>query len=164
MTRPSFHISPPALLAVAMLPLFLDSCSSTPKFEGLPEHLPTIALNGSSATPPHTMQSYEYPFDSSGHYVAEWAAEGERKAGRPASATSDDERKWHGSHGGKATGARKPKTKKSTATGKSKSKKVDDDDKPASKPKSKTSSDTKKPGGGTTKHTVKPSDSLSKLA
>ena len=65
------------------------------------------------------MASYEYPFDSNGNYVSDWAAEGERRAGRSAVATSDDEKKWSGSHGGHASGG--SAAKKSTA-GKAKSK------------------------------------------
>jgi membrane-bound lytic murein transglycosylase B len=107
----------PACLAVTLL-LLLASCSSTSSNDGdLPKNLPHIALSGSSATPPHHLASYEYPFDSSGRYVSEWAAEGERKAGRSGAATSADSERWSGSHGGSAS-----KSKKSSSSSKSKSK------------------------------------------
>ena len=84
--------------------MLANSCSSTkPKIEGLPDRLPEIALAGSSTTPPHHMAGTEYPFDASGNYVPGWAAEGERRAGRSASATSADEERWSMSHGGHAT-------------------------------------------------------------
>lgn len=71
--------------------------------QGLPSNLPHIALDGPTSTPPHNMASYQYPFDSGGRYVPEWAAEGERRAGRSASATSSDYSRWSGSHGGSAS-------------------------------------------------------------
>ncbi len=143
------------LLAAAMAPLLMDSCSSNPKIQGLPDKLPEIALNGSSATPPHNLPGYEYPFDASGNYVTAWAADGERRAGRPASATMDDEKRWSGSHRGHVTAKKTPKksAKKGSGTsskkgsGKSSKKKSssDDDD----KPKSKSSSKSSKKGSGT---------------
>ena len=106
----------PACLAVTLL-LLLASCSSSSSSNGdLPKNLPHIALSGSSTTPPHHLPSYEYPFDSSGRYVSEWAAEGERKAGRGAATSSDSDR-WSGSHGGSAS-----KSKKSSTSSKSKGK------------------------------------------
>ena len=112
MTRPLIRLltSSASLLSAIML----GSCSSSSsKVTGVPDHLPNISLNPTVATPPHSMPSYEYPFDSQGNYVSEWAAEGERRAGRSASYTSDDESKWSGSHGGQATGARKVAKKES---------------------------------------------------
>lgn len=112
----------PAFMALALLPLALDSCSSTGKIEGIPENLPDIPLKGSTATPPHTMQSFEYPFDSAGNYVSEWAAEGEKRSGRPAAYSSDDEKKWSGSHGGSVTASRRsPKSKSRSVSYKVKS-------------------------------------------
>jgi hypothetical protein len=139
------------LLASALAPLLVASCSSTPKIQGLPERLPEIALNGSSATPPHNMANYEYPFDANGNYVSNWAAEGERRAGRSPIATDADEKKWSSSHRGHATGKSSPKksTKKgsgksgskSSGAGKSSKKKSSSD---GDKPKSKSSSSSKK--------------------
>lgn len=112
-----------ALPALALLPmLWLSSCTSSSKIKGIPDQLPVIALTGTVRTPPHSMPSYQYPFDSSGRYVSEWAAEGERRSGRSASATSDDQSKWTGSHGGAATGKRitiktKPKPKSGSKSG-----------------------------------------------
>ena len=106
-----------ACLAVTLL-LLLASCSSSSSSDGdLPKNLPHIALSGSTSTPPHRLASYEYPFDSSGRYVSEWAAEGERKAGRSGAATSSDTARWSGSHGGAAS-----KSKKSSSSSKSKGK------------------------------------------
>ena len=130
--------APWALLA---LPLAFSSCSST-NIKGVPSRLPEIALSGSTATPLHHMASYEYPFDSNGNYVSDWAAEGERRAGRSRSATNDDETKWSGSHGGRA--ASPASSKKSTA-GKSQSK---------SKSKS----------GGGSKYVVKKGDTVERIA
>ena len=150
-------------LAAALTSLLVASCSSTPKIQGLPDKLPDIALNGSSATPAHNLPNYEYPFDANGNYVSTWAAEGERRAGRPAMATEDDERKWSGSHRGHATGKTTPKksTKKggsksgkSSGSGKSSKKKSssDDDEKPKAKSGTKSSSkkksSTSKSGSG----------------
>lgn len=87
---------------------------------GLPTNLPNIQLAGSSSTPPHNMPSYAYPFDSSGRYVSEWAAEGERRAGRSAAATSADTSRWSGSHGGSATTRKASSRGKSSSSSKSK--------------------------------------------
>jgi hypothetical protein len=96
------------------------SCSSNDVgSDGLPRHLPDINLDGSPATPPHSMASHEYPFDSSGRYVSDWAAEGERRAGRSAAATRADSSRWGSSHGGKSSSKSKSK---SGSTAKSKSK------------------------------------------
>lgn len=128
-----------AALCAAGLPLLLGSCSSSPEMKGLPARLPEIALSGSTATPPHSMASYEYPFDSGGSYVTDWAAEGERRAGRSARATRGDVQKWSGSHGGSAS-------KSSRTSGTS----------AASKTKSKTT--------GGTRYTVKKGDTLGAIA
>lgn len=103
------------ICALATLPLVFSSCTSD-DIEGLPDDLPDIALNGSSATPPHHLASYQYPFDSSGNYVSDWAAEGERRAGRSRSATKSDVEKWSSSHGGRVTGTSKSKSKSKTTT------------------------------------------------
>ena len=148
------------LLAV---PLWFASCSSNPKIAGLPEKLPDIALSGSSRTPSHHMASYEYPFDSSGNYVPDWAAEGERRAGRSAAATSDDENRWTGSHGGRATG----KTKTTSGT---KSKTVASSSSGGSKGGSGTTKKSTTSGGSTStkskgpKYIVKKGDTVEKIA
>lgn len=133
-----------ALCALAALPLWLASCSST-EIEGVPANLPEIALAGSAATPAHHMATYEYPFDSRGNYVTDWAAEGEHRAGRSARATSEDEKKWSGSHGGRVTGSSSRK-KKSSST--------------ASKSKSKSSAKS----GSSTKYVVKKGDTVERIA
>lgn len=105
MIRPWNHAATVAAACLALLAMiFSVSCSSTSTdADGLPSHLPEIQLSGSTDTPPHSMASYEYPFDSGGRYVSSWAAEGERRAGRSASATSADSSKWSKSHGGAAS-------------------------------------------------------------
>lgn len=146
-----------ALIALAALPMLgLSSCSSTPKIKGIPDKLPPITLTGTVRTPPHSMPSHAYPFDSDGRYVSDWAAEGERRSGRSAAATSADQEKWTGSHEGAATGRRiviktTPKSKSSsskTASSKSKS------------GKSKSGSS----GGGGGSYVVKKGDTLSSIA
>jgi len=134
-----------AFCALPVLSLWLASCSST-EIEGVPANLPEIALSGSSATPPHHMATYEYPFDSGGNYVGDWAAEGEHRAGRSARATSDDEKKWSGSHGGRSTGVSSSKKKKPAST--------------ASKSKSGTSSKS----GSSSKYVVKKGDTVERIA
>ena len=106
-----------AVASVLAISLLLASCSGTPKLKGIPEKLPDIQLAGTSGTPPHRMQSYEYPFDSAGNYVADWAAEGERRAGRPASATDDDEQSWSKSHGGHSASSKESNAKKKNSGG-----------------------------------------------
>lgn len=48
----------------------------------LPGNLPNLSFGGGAATPPHSMSRYEYPFDAAGNYNEDWAAQGERLAGR----------------------------------------------------------------------------------
>jgi LysM repeat protein len=165
----SFRPSGLALLAAIFLPLLLDSCSTgNPKFDGLPEKLPAIALNGSARTPAHNMQSTEYPFDSNGNYVAEWAAEGERRQGRPAAATNDDEVSREKSHGGKVTGSRKIAVKSKASEPKTKTKNksgTKEVAKSSDKTTSKSSSATKKPtGSSSVRYVVKKGDTLSSIA
>lgn len=143
-----------ALVALAALPMLgLSSCSSTSKIKGIPDKLPPITLTGTVRTPPHSMPSHSYPFDSGGRYVSDWAAEGERRSGRSAAATSADQEKWSGSHEGAATGRRiviktTPKSKSSSSkTASSKSK--------AGKSKS---------GSGGGSYVVKKGDTLSAIA
>lgn len=140
-------------LSLALLTVLLvGACSSSGKKGDLPKNLPSISLATSSATPPHNLPSYEYPFDSSGNYVSDWAAEGERRSGRSAANDSDTQR-WSSSHGGSAT-ARKPKV---TTVSKSKSS--------ASKSKTTASKSKAKPAaGGSRSHTVKKGDTLYGLA
>lgn len=106
------RLTAPACLAVTLMHLLASCSSSSSSDSDLPKNLPHIALSGSTSTPPHSMPSYQYPFDSSGRYVSEWAAEGERKAGRGAASSSDTAR-WSGSHGGSAT-KRKSSSSKSS--------------------------------------------------
>jgi LysM repeat protein len=140
-----------AVLALMALLAVLDSCTST---SDLPSNLPDIALNGSSATPQHHMASYEYPFDSSGNYVSDWAAEGERRAGRSPIATNSDEENWKNSHGKNSAAS---KTKK---YGSSKTKSSSEGKKPSG---SKTGS-TKPKSGNSSKYVVKSSDTLAGIA
>lgn len=145
------HASRMAALMLVTLSILLDSCKTT---SGLPDKLPEIALNSSTATPTHHMAGYEYPFDSSGNYVSDWAAEGERRAGRSATATSSDEEQWAKSHANRKplSSVKKIGPAKSKSSS-SKSKKTSTESKPA---KSKSS--------GSRKHVVKSSDTLSSIA
>jgi hypothetical protein len=133
--------APAAMCCVVLLMLALSSCSSDSGADGLPRNLPEINLDGGTDTPPHSMASYEYPFDSSGRYVTAWAAEGERRAGRSAGATKSDSSRWTGSHGGAAS--RKTTTKSKSGT--------------SAKAKSKSSK-------GGRSYTVKKGDTLSAIA
>lgn len=140
----------PAVTASACLAVLLmlasSSCSSSSgNMQGLPSNLPNIHLDGPTSTPPHNMASYDYPFDSNGRYVSDWAAEGERRSGRSASATSADTSKWSSSHGGAAS------KRKVASTSKSKS-------------KSKSSGSSSKSKGGGRSYTVKAGDTLGHIA
>lgn len=44
----------------------------------------SVRIASSPKTPPHRMPKEEYPFDADGNYISDWAAAGERGAGRPA--------------------------------------------------------------------------------
>jgi len=138
--------------------LLLDSCKGTkPGTGGLPTNLPAIALQGPRATPPHTLPSYTYPFDSGGNYVSDWAADGERRAGRSAASSSDAD-EWRRSHGGSSSKS-KPKLVSSSSrkTSGSSSKKSSSGSKTASKSKSKSS-------GSGSGYVVKKGDTLSAIA
>ncbi len=163
MTCPRNQIAVPAAACLTVLLMLLSSsCSSTSSSAGgLPSNLPNIHLDGGTATPAHTMQSYEYPFDSSGRYVSEWAAEGERRSGRSASATNDDGDRWNSSHGGSSSGKRKvasstPSKSKTSAKARSK---TTVSASTSAKAKAKSSS-----GGGGRSYTVKKGDTLGHIA
>ena len=102
------------LLPILSLALVLDSCSSSPTFEGLPRNLPTIDLHGSAATPAHSMEKRDYPFDEKGDYMTTWAA----LAGPQASSSDLDS--WRKSHGGSVS-KRQPSVKKIKSSTKSRS-------------------------------------------
>jgi hypothetical protein len=137
-----------ACFATALMLSFVSCSSNDVGSDGLPRRLPDIQLDGTTETPPHSMASHEYPFDSSGRYVSEWAAEGERRAGRSAAATRDDSSRWGSSHGGGSSG------RKSASSSSSKSK---------SKSKSGSTAKTKSKSGGRS-YTVKKGDTLSHIA
>lgn len=124
--------------------VFLASCSS--KNKGLPTNLPNITLNSNTATPPHSLPSYSYPFDSRGNYVSAWAAEGEKKAGRSRVATNSDVRNWSSSHGSSSSARR------STSS--------------SSKPKVRVTSTARKKSSASSSrsHTVKRGDTLYGIA
>ena len=77
----------PALLMAA---LFMASCTTTPKIEGVPSDLPDIPLYGSAATPPHSMAKGDYPFDANGNYVTAWAAQGSSSASSSSSGHAEE--------------------------------------------------------------------------
>lgn len=133
-------LTPVCLAAVIMLTL--DSCSSSHGIRGIPQNLPPVAVSGSTNTPPHHMASYEYPFDSNGRYVTDWAAEGERRAGRSAAASPSDTQKWSSSHGGSASS----KSRSSSGT------------------KSKSSTASRSSSGSSSTYIVKKGDTLSHIA
>lgn len=137
----------PAVCAclASLLMLLSASCSShSSNMAGLPTNLPKIQLAGTTNTPPHNMASYEYPFDSNGRYVSDWAAEGERRAGRSASATRADSSRWSSSHSSSSG-----KRKVASSSGGS---------------KSKSSSGSKSKSSGGRSYTVKKGDTLSHIA
>lgn len=146
-----------ALLAL-LVPLMLDSCSSSSSKKGrgpgAPSNLPAIDLHGSASTPSHSMPHEEYPFASNGDYMTAWAQAGEQKAGRGA-ATSSDIDSWKGSHHANSrTKMNKPEkvSSKSKKGGGSSSK------------KSSSSSSSSKKKSSSKKHTVKSGDTLSSIA
>jgi LysM repeat protein len=147
MTRLWKQASPAVCACLASLLMILSaSCSShSSSMAGLPTDLPNIHLAGTTNTPPHSMASYEYPFDSNGRYVSDWAAEGERRAGRSASATRADSSRWSSSHSS-SSGKRKVA---SSSGGSS---------------KSKSSSGSKSKSSGGRSYTVKKGDTLSHIA
>lgn len=146
-SRQSQKPSIPWLLALACLPLALDSCSSSSSsgsIRGVPSQLPHIPIHASAATPSHSMSRGDYPFDSGGNYITAWAAEG---AGRSGLNPGTDYSDWRSSHHGESS-----RSRSSASRGKSsKSKTVAK----SSKSKSKSSS---------ARHTVKKGDTLSSIA
>lgn len=163
------HVAAAGAASVAAM-LFLSSCSSSPKIEGIPDKLPDIQLSGRTSTPSHSMASSEYPFDEKGRYVTDWAAQGERSAGRSAAANSSDVSKWSGSYGGAATGKKrvvvkttKPKSgsssSRSTVASRSGTSKSTASSSSSASKKGKTAS---RRGGGS--YVVKKGDTLSGIA
>jgi len=73
------------LLVASYVVSFLASCSGSKTPAINPR---SVRISSSSATPAHRLSKYEYPFDDRGNYVKEWAAQGERRAGRPAVVSS----------------------------------------------------------------------------
>lgn len=110
--RKKLHVAATCCAAAAVA-FLLDSCSSSPKIKGIPRNLPNISLAGNTATPKHNMSQYDYPFDARGRYKTDWAANGERKSGRSAEATSSDMDNWSDSYGGSATGKTREEERKS---------------------------------------------------
>ncbi len=130
----------PFLASVGMaLMLGLSACKSSHGIRGIPTELPKINLAGSTTTPPSSLANYEYPFNADGSYVTEWAAEGERRAGRGAAVESRDSNRKS-----KAVAYKKSSTKSRTASSSSKGK--------------------SKSGGGGGGYTVKKGDTLSAIA
>lgn len=140
-SRKTLRFLASAVLATVIM-LTLDSCSSSHGIKGIPQTLPPVSVSGSTSTPPHRMASYEYPFDSNGRYVTDWAAEGERRAGRSIAASTSDTRKWSSSHGGSVS----TKSRSSSGT------------------KSKSSTASRSSGGSSTTYIVKKGDTLSGIA
>ncbi|MEZ5387340.1 MAG: LysM peptidoglycan-binding domain-containing protein [Prosthecobacter sp.] len=97
-----------AFLAV----LVLASCETSTKIKGLPEKLPVINLEGSSATPAHSMSHSDYPFEPDGDYNTAWASEGGQGAGM-------DYSSWRSSHGSSrsSSSSKKSSSKSSRSSG-----------------------------------------------
>ena len=141
------------LAAALVVPLMLDSCSSSKKkIKGVPANLPVIPIQGSAATPPHSMSHREYPFDSGGTYVSAWAAEGERSAGR-GSAASTDYAEWKSSHHGGESRSSSSKEKKTVSTTKKKTTPREPERTPLSPPIKITSTGPKKTSAAPSKKT-----------
>ena len=74
-------------IGIAVWSLSLGACSSS-KSDVTGYHFPSVAVNGSSSTPPHSMAKHEYPFDSSGNYVGAWALAGNKSKSTSSSSRS----------------------------------------------------------------------------
>jgi nucleoid-associated protein YgaU len=136
----------PWLLALACLPLALDSCSSSSggSIRGVPAQLPHIPIHASAATPSHSMSRGDYPFDSGGNYITAWAAEG---AGRSGLNPGTDFSSWRSSHHDEGSRSR---SRSSASRSKSS--------------KSKTVAKSSKSRSSSARHTVKKGDTLSSIA
>ena len=127
------------VLSLAML-LALASCNSSPRVRGVPRNLPKIDLNGSAATPSHSMEKVDYPFDEKGDYVTAWAS----SSGRAGSVS--DYESWRSSHEGSVS-RRNPSPVKKVSSSSS---------------KKKSTSSGKSKGGGN--YTIKKGDTLGAIA
>lgn len=131
------------------LPWIGVSCSSSSHgIKGVPANLPSVAIHGSSATPPHNMSHDEYPFDANGNYMTNWVADAERRAGRGAAMDYDS---WRSSHGGASSSSR---TRSSSSSGTRKTTSNSSSRSPSSKSKSSSG----------TRYTIKKGDTLSGIA
>ena len=145
---------------------WLASCSNSGTVRGVPKNLPTIDLHGSAATPRHSMDRKDYPFDANGDYQTSWAA-----LGGGAAASDSDIESWRSSHGGSVSRkqpspVKKVSSKKVASSGKSKAKSGS-----SSKSKPKTIASSKSKGGASKSggsasggYTIKSGDSLSTIA
>ena len=75
-------------VGVAIWSFSLGACSSSNKGNSRGYYFPSVAVNGSSQTPPHSMPKYEYPFDSSGNYIGSWALAGNKGSSSSSSRSS----------------------------------------------------------------------------
>lgn len=98
--------------AACLVPLLLASCETSSKIKGLPDNLPVIHLEGSSATPAHSMSHADYPFEPDGDYNTAWASEGNQGAGM-------DYSSWRTSHGSSrsSSSSKKSSSKSSRSSG-----------------------------------------------
>lgn len=95
--------------AAACAVLVLAACETSPTIKGLPKELPVIKLEGSTATPSHSMAHADYPFEPNGDYNTKWAAEGGQGAGM-------DYSSWRTSHGTSRSGSSKKSSSKKTSS------------------------------------------------
>ena len=99
---------PTTLLLLVSISAVLVSCAGKAPAPVDPKTINLVPSSGSSsrsATPPHRLNKYEYPFDSRGNYVASWAAEGERRAGRSPVKTT---RSYSSSRSSRTTSSSRP--------------------------------------------------------
>ncbi len=87
------------LLTVAVT---LVGCG-TPSSRSLP------SISGSSRRPVDNLSKYEFPFDADGNYVESWAAAGEKRFGRSASASSSRSSASSSSRSSSSRSSSKPK-------------------------------------------------------
>ena len=133
-------ISAPFRVVLSLIVLLmLASCDSSPRVRGVPRNLPKIDLQGSAATPAHSMVKEDYPFAPSGEYLTAWAS----NSGNETSVSDFDS--WQKSHEGSVS-RRNPSPVRKVPSSSSKKK----------------SSSSKSKGGSS--YTIKKGDTLGAIA
>ncbi len=84
---------PPRALLCLAAAVWTISCKSSPKASNIRHYdwakLDAELPSGSTATPPHQLSRFEYPFDASGNYISSWAARGDSSGARGTYAASN---------------------------------------------------------------------------